>query len=214
VPGVKRSAVEGVSLGEALLEPVGSYTVAGRKDREGSWGGVAAGEDGGYAGERGLARRWGLDAGEWEEKAPWERFGSGAGREGDDGCSAAPLGCRETLGCWVWPFFSVAGDLLLPGLCDQRLRVATPSRKVPMFSTVPAAALDRRRDGGGGGVARRCGMLVESGTVSLSDVDRLTVMTDDEDTELLREDRRLAGVGSSVGCELFMASVFRPWFCV
>lgn len=48
---------------EAEFGVLGSYTVEGRKGSEGSLGGAVTDDVGGW-GERGLARRMGLDAGE------------------------------------------------------------------------------------------------------------------------------------------------------
>jgi hypothetical protein len=179
VVGVKRPVVDGVSPGEELLEPLGSYTVAGRKDSEGSRGGTVADDDGGrYAGERGLARRWGLEAGEWEGWAlAWVRVGEGAGREGESGCSATPLnGGADVDRAAVWRelLLPVAGDLLVVGVVvawDLRLK---------------GPAEDRRRVSG----------AVEFGSAaSLSESERRIVREEELESEL----RRLADAGSSVG---------------
>ena len=60
---VENSPPEGESAADVFGE-LGLYTVAGSRGREGSWGGAVTDEGGWYTGERGLARRCGLDAGE------------------------------------------------------------------------------------------------------------------------------------------------------
>jgi hypothetical protein len=60
-------------------------------------------------------------------------------------------GGRETLGWCAWPLCSVAVAVAVAvGFEDVDAaawgREATPSRRVPIDSTEPAAALERRRD--------------------------------------------------------------------
>ena len=68
-----------------------------------------------------------------------------------------------------------------------------PSRKVPMASAAPLAALERRLAGldEGGGVARDgwgCEGSVWLASLKESDADRWTVTTDAEESEGARED--------------------------
>jgi hypothetical protein len=75
-----------------------------------------------------------------------------------------------------------------------------PSLKppIPPASTAKPAALERRLEGGG--VALLWG-FDGSGIVSLSEADRLTVTTEDEEMELDRDDwRRCGGPAGSEGC--------------
>jgi hypothetical protein len=97
---------------------------------------------------------------------------------------------REPLACAACPFSRP--DALLDVVdCDQRFRFPMPSRKLPMpsIAAVAVAALLRRRRGGV--VALLWGLDGSgAGSLSESDADRFTVETDDDDIELLREDRR------------------------
>ena len=100
-------------------------------------------------GERG--RRRGLDVGEWWA-AYWceEREGERLRREGEVGCAVAPWSGRA-----VEAFCEER--LLDAVLWDHRFMLAAPSRKAPMPSAAPLAALERRlaaAGAAGGGVAR------------------------------------------------------------
>ena len=197
---MNRLEPEGELLVETLVGVLGSYTVEGSRvgGSEGILGGAVTDAGGSYTGERGLARR-GLEAG--------EREGDDGRREGESGCGcgAAPLtvaaaaaavvvvvmlSLREKLGWWWCWGLSRWERLLLVVDWDQRLMLAVPSRKGPMPSAAPLAALERRR-AEGGGVARRWG-LDGSGFASLSDSEavRWTVTTDDEEMEAARDEGR------------------------
>jgi hypothetical protein len=114
---------------ETVFGVLGSYTVDGRKGSEGSLGGAVTDDVGGW-GERGLARRWGLDAGEREEECEVLcRDGEELGCEGEDGCAATPLssvGLLEMLWfrwevevVWAWPFsLPCCDDLVLLAVVD------------------------------------------------------------------------------------------------
>lgn len=88
---------------------------------------------------------------------------------------------------WCECPFSFADDLLEEVDCDQRLRFPIPSRILPMLSTATWATLDLRVEEGG--VAFLWG-FEGSGTVSFSEADRLTVTTEEDETELDLEDLR------------------------
>lgn len=106
---------------------------------------------------------------------------------------------KLSLRCW-WCWWCCCGDrllLLLEVLCDQRLMFSEPpSRKAPMPSAAPLAALERRREeeaGGDGGVARAatwgaggCWLLAGESLVD-SEAALLTVTTEDEDMDVLRD---------------------------
>lgn len=123
-------------------------------------------------------------------------------REGEvEGEGAGALRARaEKLGCPAWPFFSRGGDEVLAVLCDQRFMLPAPSRKAPMPSAAPLAALERRR-ADKGGVAREWG-LVRSWPASLraNEAGRLTVTTEDEDIDVLRDERRRWKEAAGSGC--------------
>jgi hypothetical protein len=212
--GVNRLEAEGELFVEALVGVLGSYTVAGRSigGNEGTLGAGVTDEGGSYTGERGLARR-GLCVGERRDVCAVVL------REGEGGCAAAPLtwllaavmlSLREKLG-W-WPFRSCSRLLLPVVLCDQRFTLpdaaaVAPSLRGPMPSAAPLAALERRLVADGGGVARLWGFDVDgSGFPSLSEseADRLTVTTDDDEMEPLRDDCRRddcdCGAEMSTGC--------------
>ena len=197
--------MEGVSLGDAVVGVLGSYTVAGCSGRVGIWGRVVTDEEGWYAGERGRARCWGLEAGERDEACACAvRNGEGlvAVREGEGGASAvsAPLTAAVSVGPWVVTvrvraaftataglvlFFSLLGAMLLPWvLCDQRFRFPIPCLTPPMPSTAAPAALERRASRGG--VALLWGCL-GSAAPSLSEAGLCTVTIDDDESELLRD---------------------------
>jgi hypothetical protein len=132
------------------------------------------------------------------------------------GAAVVMLSLREKLGWWWCPGpcpSRSCSRLLLPAvLCDQRLMlpaaaVVAPSLKAPMPSAAPLAALERRLVAVGGGVARLWGFAVGgSGFASLSEseADRLTVTTDDDEMEPLRDDCRRddcdCWAGVSAGC--------------
>jgi hypothetical protein len=220
--GVKRLEAEGELFVEALVGVLGSYTVAGRSigGSEGTLGAGVTDDGGSYTGERGLARR-GLCVGErWEVCAV-------VLREGEGGCAAAPLtwllpavmlSLREKLG-W-WPFRSCSRLLLPAVLCDQRFTLpdaaaaaVAPSLKGPMPSAAPLAALERRLVADGGGVARLWGFDVDgSGFASLSEseADRLTVTTDDDEMEPLRDDCRRDDCDCDCDCGAEMSAVCPP----
>lgn len=95
-------------------------------------------------------------------------------------------------------------------VCDQRFTVAeadAPSLKAPMPSAAPLAALERRLVAVGGGEARLWGLVDGSGCASLSEADRLTVTTDDDEMEPLRDERRAWGCR---GCGCARASSPAP----
>jgi hypothetical protein len=156
--GLNRLDAEGELFVEGVL---GSYTV------EGSVIGGSGGRDegGSCTGERGLTRR-GLEVGE--------------------GCDVC------------WSVLLRGGEELVVD-CDQRFMLAWPSLTSPMPSAAPLAALDGRL-AVGGGVARLWGGLdadnsgfvftaaEAAASLSESEADRLTVTTDDDDTEPLRDD--------------------------
>ena len=75
-----------------------------------------------------------------------------------------------------------------------------------MPSAAPLAALERRREAAGGGVARVWGLGEEcrSALASLSEADRLTVATDDDDMEALRDERRAGVAGPSAAARVAM----------
>lgn len=111
------------------------------------------------------------------------------------------LSLREKLGCCVWL------RVLLVVLCDHLLMLLmllllpAPSRKAPMPSAAPLAALERRLEAVGGGVARV--VLVwgaASGcfaSLSLSEATLFTVTTEDDESDVLCEwVRWWAGAGS------------------
>lgn len=107
------------------------------------------------------------------------------------------LSLREKLGWWAWPFSLSFCDLALPVvLCDQRFTLAAPSLKAPRPSAAPLAALERRL-APGGGVACLWG-LDGSGFALASrrekEADRLTVTTDDDEMEALRDGLRTCEV--------------------
>ena len=97
-----------------------------------------------------------------------------------------------------------SGDLELDAVdCDQRFRLPMPSLKPPTRpSAAMRATLERRLEGGGVEVLSALWGLDGSGIVSLKEAERLTVTTEDEETELDREDwRRWAGPDRSIeGC--------------
>lgn len=169
-------------------------------------------EGGSYTGERGLARR-GLESGERCEELR---------REGEAGCGAAPwsvwaergpmavvvrLGLREKLEWWAWPFSRGCEERLLVVLWDQRFMLAAPSRKAPMPSAAPLAALERRLAEGGGVGRVMWGLDVDvavdvdeaSGLASLSEAALFTVTTDDDETDVLRDEVRRC-CGRMVSC--------------
>ena len=204
--------MEGELFVEALVGVFGSYTVAGSNTggNEGSRGGGAVTDDwGSYTGERGRARR-GLEAGErCEEWLLAVREGDELTREGEAGCGAAPWSAWAERGPAV-PMLSLREKLgwccervLLAVLCDQRLMlpvpvpVPAPSRKRPMPSAAPLAALERRLAEGGGVARVVWGALDEdaSGFASLSEAALLTVTTEDEEMEVLRDDERRCECG-------------------
>ena len=193
---------------------------------EGILGGAVTDEGGPYTGERGLARR-GLDAGErCEECVLEEGGGEELRREGEPGCAAAPwsvwaergpvvlmLSLREKLGC------GACDDRLLVVLCDQRFMLPAPSRKVPMPSAAPLAALERRLADGGGVAREVWGGLGASEFVfvslSLSEAVRFTVTTEDEEMDVLCDEVRRCedaagscwvGAGAGLECIFMLAS--------
>ena len=147
--------------------------------------------------------RRGLAAGERVEESVL-RLGEASVRGGERGCAAAPLAeGRESdcdwrwrekagwgCGCAVAVSLKVGEARVLSVLCDQRLRLATPSLKTPKASPAPVAALLRRL--APGGVDKVWG-LDGSRIGSLNEADRLTVTVDDDESELLREGRRRGG---------------------
>lgn len=80
--------VEGVLFAEVFVE-LGSYTVDGSNGKVEGGGSAVTEREGSYTGERGLARRWGLDAGEslfvvgflggedWCAEDPWREVKEG-----------------------------------------------------------------------------------------------------------------------------------------
>lgn len=151
-----------------------------------------------------------------------ERTGVLLRREGDAGCAAAPwrsallerLSLRAVLEGWCWwvwwapvsrSFSRGCDERLLVVLCDQRLMFAAPSRNWPMAPSACWLAALERRLAAGGGVARWWSVWGLGGSgfggVSLSDSEaaRLTVTTDDDEMDVLRDEvRRCLGAGS--GC--------------
>lgn len=160
---------------------------------------------GSYLGDRGLARR-GLDAGErWAAYWCSGREGERLRREGEDGCGAAPWSGRAVA--------AFCEERLLVVDWDHRFMLAAPSRKGPMPSAAPLAALERRlaAAAAGGGVARKDGEGASGWWWSLSEAARLTVTTDDDEMEVPRDEvRRWAceceaewwcgGRGGACGC--------------
>lgn len=144
---------------------------------EGSCGGAVINGGGSYLGERGLARR-GLDVGEWW--AAYWREGERLRREGEAGCAVAPWSGR-------------AVERLLEAVdWDHRFMLAAPSRKAPMPSAAPLAALERllAAAAAGGVLAREDAEGASGWAWSLSEAARLTVTTDDDETEVPRDEVR------------------------
>jgi len=136
------------------------------------------------------------------------REGEALSRDGEDGpCGWWARAWAEGAPVELNLRWCCCGDrLLLEVLCDQRLMFSEPSRKAPMPSAAPLAALERRREavgGGGGG----CRAVEDSAGASLADSEAalFTVTTDDDEMEVLRDRLwRCEGWAAAGSCMLLL----------